>query len=137
MKYICAMEKRDYARIDKLDKLNDIETYNEDVRKLTSKVTNDHTIHRWECLAGIRATELELKHTFEKAEYVAKCEGRNTYVFIKRDLCNEARYSFWDTGRNESALEGGYHLEYVFTPDCEWGEWKRKWGDAEIWYDFA
>ena len=53
-----AIEGRDFARIDKLNKLNNPATFWDDVRKLTRNVTSDHTIHRWQCLAECRFAEL-------------------------------------------------------------------------------
>ena len=54
--YHCAMEKRDFARIDKiraiiLDETTCEQDYYERIRKLTKRVTSDHTIKRWQCLA--------------------------------------------------------------------------------------
>lgn len=52
------MEVRDYSRIDKLNKLTNKETFWDDVRKLTKRVTSDHSIGRWQCLAEMRWNEL-------------------------------------------------------------------------------
>ena len=54
----CAMENRDYSRIEKLNKLNNLETFWDDVRRLTSRVHSDHSIGRWQCLSEIREQEL-------------------------------------------------------------------------------
>ena len=61
MEYNMAIEKHDYSRIDKLNKLTDKETFWDDVRVLTSHITSDHAIHRWQCLAEIRYGELTLE----------------------------------------------------------------------------
>lgn len=58
MTYDRAIEKRDYSKIDKLNKLTNKETFWDDVRKLTKNVTSDHSIRRWECLAQARCDEL-------------------------------------------------------------------------------
>ena len=58
MNYKYASENRDLARIDKLNKLTNKETFWNDVRKLTKKVTSDYAIHRWQHLAEIRWMEL-------------------------------------------------------------------------------
>ena len=58
MDYSYAMEKRDYARIDKLNKLTNKDTFYDDVRKLVKNVASDHTIKRWQCLADNRYREL-------------------------------------------------------------------------------
>jgi hypothetical protein len=60
MTYSRAIEKRDYAKIDKLNKLTSKDTFWDDVRKLTKKVTSDHAIHRWQCLAEDRFNELNV-----------------------------------------------------------------------------
>ena len=54
----CVMERNDIKKIDKLNKLNNKETFWDDVRKLTKNVTSDHSIHRWQCLAECRYNEL-------------------------------------------------------------------------------
>ena len=58
MKYYVALEVRDYAKIDKLNNLTDINTYWEDVCKLTKQVKSDHSLGRWQALAEIRYSEL-------------------------------------------------------------------------------
>lgn len=58
MTYRSALEVRDYARIDKLNKLTNKETFFDDVRKMVRNVTSDHTIKRWQCLAEQRYAEL-------------------------------------------------------------------------------
>lgn len=52
------MERADYAKIKKLRTLNNIETFWDDVRKLTKRVTSDHSIGRWQILAEARYCEL-------------------------------------------------------------------------------
>jgi hypothetical protein len=58
MTYKFAWEKRDYAKIDKLNALTNLETFWDDVRKLTRNVTSDHSIHSWQCLAEQRYAEI-------------------------------------------------------------------------------
>lgn len=58
MTYEYAIEDRDISKIDKLNALNNINTYWDDVRKLTRTVKSEHAIHRWQCLAEIRFNEL-------------------------------------------------------------------------------
>ena len=58
MNYNCALEKRDYARIDKLNALTDINTYWGDVKEITKGVRGDHSLERWGILTGIRYNEL-------------------------------------------------------------------------------
>lgn len=52
------MEKADYAKIQKLRKLKNINTYWDDVRRLTSSVRSDHSLSRWQILAEARYGEL-------------------------------------------------------------------------------
>jgi len=56
--YSNAIEKTDIKRIDKLNQLKNKDTFWNDVRKLTRKITSDHSISRWQCLAEIRYEEL-------------------------------------------------------------------------------
>lgn len=43
---------------EKLNTLTNINTFWDDVRKFTAKITSDRTIHKWECLSEIRFDEL-------------------------------------------------------------------------------
>ena len=58
MTYDFAMETRDYGKIDKLNKLEDPETFWDDVRRLTRQVKSDHGLRRWEILSEIRYREI-------------------------------------------------------------------------------
>lgn len=58
MTYHYAMEKNDYRRIDKLNALNNPDTFWDDVRKLVKNVHSDHVIKRWQILAENRFGEL-------------------------------------------------------------------------------
>lgn len=54
--YSRAIENRDFAKIDKLYAILNDETTTKDnywdkVRKLTKRVTSDHSLSRWQCLA--------------------------------------------------------------------------------------
>ncbi len=53
------LEYHDYGRIEKLKKLNNLDTFWDDVRKLVRGITSDHSIKRWQCLAEQRYEELE------------------------------------------------------------------------------
>lgn len=52
--YDYATEKADFPKIEKLNTLNNPETFWDDVRKLTKRVTSDHSINRWEILANAK-----------------------------------------------------------------------------------
>ena len=58
MKYTYVKQKRDYARIDKLNKLNELDVFWDGVRKLTRRVRSERCFNRWQCLAEIREKEL-------------------------------------------------------------------------------
>ena len=54
--YDPAMEKRDFVRIEKIYAILEDETTNKNnyydrIRKLTKRVTSDHSIGRWQCLS--------------------------------------------------------------------------------------
>ena len=51
-----ATEKRDFGKIEKIytileDKTTNKNNYYDRIRKLTKRVTSDHSIARWQCLA--------------------------------------------------------------------------------------
>ena len=53
------MEKRDIARITKLNTLTDTNTFWGDVKKLTKNTTSDHALNRWQVLAEARYEEIK------------------------------------------------------------------------------
>ena len=53
------MEKRDIARITKLNELNNASTFWADVKKLTKNTTSDHALNRWQALAEVRYREIK------------------------------------------------------------------------------
>lgn len=53
-----AYSNSEYNKIEKLLKLNDPETFWDDVRKLTRRVTSGRSIREWLILAEIRYSEL-------------------------------------------------------------------------------
>ena len=57
-KYEWAMEKQDYGRIEKLERLTNTDTFWDDVRNLTRNIKSDHAIKRWQILAEGRYREL-------------------------------------------------------------------------------
>jgi hypothetical protein len=52
--YEYVWEYNDISKIEKLNKLTDINTFWQEVRKLTRNVKSDHSINRWEFLAEKR-----------------------------------------------------------------------------------
>ncbi len=59
MTYDYAFEKRDMGIIDKLNKLTNANTFQEDVRKLVRNTHSDHALSRWQVLAEIRYEEIQ------------------------------------------------------------------------------
>jgi hypothetical protein len=59
MKYSLAIEKLDLRRIDKLNQLHNLETFWDDVRKLTKRISSDHSLRHWQALAEVREKELK------------------------------------------------------------------------------
>jgi len=87
MDYSWAMEKHDFSKIDKLNNLNNLSTFWDDVRKLTKNVSSDHSIKRWKCLADGRFNEL--KHLtlleFNKSRELFKSTiGNETYNIVEQ-----------------------------------------------------
>ena len=74
MRTSIAIEKSDISKIEKLNSLHNENTFWDDVRKLTKKVTSDHSIKRWQCLAEIRYEEVK-QYTLLSflAFYAAEC----------------------------------------------------------------
>lgn len=54
MENLPILEFNDINRIKKLMLLNNIDTFWDDVRKLTKRITSDHAIKRWQHLAELR-----------------------------------------------------------------------------------
>lgn len=61
--YRNAIERNDISRIEKLNNLNESQTFWDDVRKLTKNVRSDHSLRRWEILAEIRLEEIKQNKT--------------------------------------------------------------------------
>lgn len=83
MTYDVAIEQRDISKIDKLNKLKNLETFWTDACKLTRAVKSDRAIHRWQCLAEIRFNEL-------------KCEKLNDFNYFRNSLRSEIGSSTMD-----------------------------------------
>lgn len=60
-KYLEHFTKSEISKAEKLNKLANINTFWDDVRKFTKKVTSDRGIHEWQRLAEIRFDELMTK----------------------------------------------------------------------------
>jgi hypothetical protein len=57
----CVCERSDIKRIEKLNALTNPVTFWDDVRRLTKRVSSDHTLRRWQALAEMRYDELSRK----------------------------------------------------------------------------
>ena len=53
------IERNDYHKIKKLRALNNVNTFWDDVRKLTKNVYSDHSLSRWQILAEARFREIQ------------------------------------------------------------------------------
>lgn len=65
-----AMEVHDISRIRKLNGLTNPDTFWDDVRKLTKRITSDHSIRRWQCLAEERYRELTELPWYQKGDLI-------------------------------------------------------------------
>jgi hypothetical protein len=83
------MERNDIKKIDKLNQLKNKETFWDDVRKLTKRVTSDRSISRWQCLAEVRYSEL-----------ITGCED----VRMEIEYGKPTRYFSFKTGEEVFAL---------------------------------
>lgn len=72
-----AIYNSDYRKIEKLNKLNNIDTFWDDVRKLTKKVYSDFSIGRWQCLAETRYDELLATQTKQIKNYSYSLYGED------------------------------------------------------------
>ena len=59
MTYNNAVEQRDFKRIYRLNQLTNKQTFWEDIRKITGRITSDHALGRWQTLAEIRYEEIK------------------------------------------------------------------------------
>ena len=94
MEYSAALERHDYGRIDKLNTLENLETFWNDVRSFCSRITSDHSIRHWERLAEMRYAEL-----YEKAQ-------RFDYMLLDR-LRSDCEYYLGNGGRLDKWLWAG------------------------------
>lgn len=58
LSYRYALYTQDYKTIDKLNNLDNKDTFWDDVRKLTKRITSDRSIKRWQCLSELRYEQL-------------------------------------------------------------------------------
>ena len=59
------IENADYSKINKLRALHNINTFWDDVKRLTARVRSDHSLRRWSILAEARYGELmQVKSSF-------------------------------------------------------------------------
>ena len=72
---IKAIEQRDFKKIERLNQLDNPETFWDEVKGLTKGITSSHSIGRWQCLAEQRYTEL--------CEETNKQNGRKLPLSVK------------------------------------------------------
>lgn len=107
MDYSRAIEKRDFAKIDSLNMLTNTKTFWDDVKRETKKVTSDHSLGRWQCLAEYRYKEIsDIWDNFKKIN------EKNKIVF----RCNEAFYGMYKGERNDMVAKyiEIYHKNEMF-----------------------
>lgn len=80
-----ATEVRDYKKIDKLNKLTNLDTFWDDCRKLTANVRSDHGIKRWQCLAEGRYKELICGHELTPKDIWNKTFGELSQKSLAKD----------------------------------------------------
>ncbi len=88
MDYSRAIEKRDYAKIDKLNTLTNKKTFWDDVRKFTKNVTSNHAIRRWQCLAEFRWNELNNFLRWNDLTEAEKEQAENSFLSILEDMAS-------------------------------------------------
>lgn len=80
-----AIEARDYKKIDKLNQLNNIDTFWNDCRKLTINIRSDRGIKRWQCLAEIRYEELVCGHELTPRELWDRASSKSSQNLFEND----------------------------------------------------
>ena len=100
MKYDYILEKMDIKRIDRLNKLKNLDTFWDDVRKLTKRVSSDHSLSHWQGLAEIREKELQLAKKLNDELFILRMKDvwdMNDRA-KERELCNQIEELKGDTG---------------------------------------
>ena len=100
MNYDKAIGKLDIRRIDKLNKLTNLETFWDDVRFLAKRVRSGEAFIRWQCLAEIREDELRQVELLKSDLFMLQMKDRwdmndrNRYY----ELCNQIEELKGDSG---------------------------------------
>lgn len=76
---------------EKLNTLTDVETFWDDVRKLTAKIRSDKSLSIWQSLAEIRCDELRTGCEDVRAEYDYDRMGRVVVAYYTYDYSKEIK----------------------------------------------
>ena len=115
MDYSYAIEQRDISKIDKLNKLYDINTYWDNVRKLTKSVKSDHSIKRWQCLADARYKEV-IKEELDNFYYLKGCLrgeiGNSRMDNVEQWILGKGSLATYDM--SNSSISSAYNLKKLY-----------------------
>lgn len=85
------MTEKEKRIAEKLNALTDVETFWEDVRKLTAKIRSDKSLSIWKSLAEIRCDELRTGCEDVRAEYDYDRMGRVVVTYYTYDYSKEIK----------------------------------------------
>lgn len=85
------MTKAERTIAEKLNALTDVETFWNDVRKLTAKIRSDKSLSMWQRLAEIRCDELRTGCEDVRAEYDYDRMGRVVVTYWTYDYSREIK----------------------------------------------
>ena len=86
------MNKHERTIAEKLNRLTDLSTFWNDVRKLTAKIRSDKSLSMWQALASIRCDELRTGCEDVRAEYDYDRMGRVITTYWTYDYGQEVKY---------------------------------------------
>lgn len=116
MTYEYAIEKRDISKIDKLNKIYNLENYWNEVRKLTNNITSDHSIKRWQCLADVRFKELQqiwLDEYRQSRQYLLGEIGGSTMDFVDAWILGKCGLPTYDMGSDNIECAKDLKRKYI------------------------
>ena len=114
MNYSYAVEKRDIARIDKLNRIVELTNYWDIIRELTSSIKTNHALKRWQALAEVRYNELRamyIRRYKEKSAYVQSITNEAEMEQVKNFILNHGSL----TGLSESIISNAVTLKMYYS----------------------
>lgn len=114
MNYSYAVEKRDIARIDKLNKIVDLANYWDVIKSITSSIKTNHALKRWQVLAEVRYNELRamyIRRYKEKSAYVQSITNEAEMNQVKNYVLNNGSL----TGLNENIKSNASTLKMYYS----------------------